>query len=384
MVLAETVRKKFKKLFNEEPLLVRSPGRVNLIGEHTDYNMGFVLPAAIDKAIYFAISPRSDGQCKLFAIDMNDYFEYQVASIEHQEKNWPNYLMGVVDQLNKAGKKITGFNCVFSGDIPLGAGLSSSAALEAGLAFSLNHIFNLGIDKLSLVKLAQKAENEFVGVNCGIMDQYINIFGAQQTVLKIDCRSLECEYHPFINDDLRIVLCNTMVTHSLASSEYNTRRSQCESGVKIMQKYNPEIKSLRDISLDLLHSHRANIDEVIFRRCKFVVEENERVTKSCEDLEKSDFDSFGQRMYESHRGLRDEYEVSCKELDFLAEEALYSDKVIGARMMGGGFGGCTINLVYKSMVKKFQRFIEEAYKKKYGRKPLVYVCKIEAGTHIIS
>ncbi|MCX6169789.1 MAG: galactokinase [Ignavibacteriales bacterium] len=380
----EIVRKKFKELFNEEPLLVRSPGRVNLIGEHTDYNSGFVLPAAIDKAIYFAITPRNDGECKLFAVDMNDGFDFSIDSLKFSEKLWPNYLMGVVDQLNKAGKKLTGFNCVFGGDIPLGAGLSSSAALEAGLAFSLNHIFNLGIDKLSLVKLAQKAENEFVGVNCGIMDQYINIFGAKQKVLKIDCRSLEYKYYPFMNNDLRIVLCNTMVTHSLASSEYNIRRSQCESGVNIIQKYNPEIKSLRDVSLDLLYSHKSNIDDIVFRRCKYVIEENDRVTKSCEDLEQNNFESFGQRMYESHRGLRDEYEVSCEELDFLAEEALYSDEVIGARMMGGGFGGCTINLVYKSMVKKFQLFMEKAYMKKYGKNPLIYVCKIGKGTHIIS
>jgi galactokinase len=384
MNITESVLNKFREFFNEYPLLVRSPGRVNLIGEHTDYNMGFVLPAAIDKAIYFAITPRNDETCSVFSLDMNDSIQYQVSSIKKQEKSWPNYLMGVVDQLNKRGHKIKGFNCVFGGDIPLGAGLSSSAALETGMAFALNHIFDLRIDKLSLVKLAQKAENEFVGVNCGIMDQYINIFGAEQKVLKIDCRSLEYEYHPFVNDDLRIVLCNTMVSHSLASSEYNTRRAQCERGVKILQHSNPDIKSLRDVSLELLFSNETDLDKVIFRRCKYVIEENERVTKACEDLEKNDFISFGKRMYQSHNGLSKEYEVSCEELDFLVDEASHHDSVPGSRMMGGGFGGCTINLVRKDFVESFKQSIEESYYNRYGKKPQVYVCKIEEGTHIIS
>lgn len=384
MNIAESVLKKFRELFNEDPLIVRSPGRVNLIGEHTDYNMGFVLPAAIDKAIYFAITPRSDNQCKLYAANMNDNYQFSVERPQFTEKQWPNYLMGVVDQLNKRGHKTKGFNCVFGGDIPLGAGLSSSAALGAGLVFALNHIFNFGIDKLSLVKISQKAENEFVGVNCGIMDQYINIFGIAQKVLKIDCRSLEYEYHPFVNDDLRIVLCNTLVTHSLASSEYNTRRAQCKRGVKILQHSNPDIKSLRDASLELLFSNEANLDKVTFRRCKYVIEENERVKKACEDLEKKDFTSFGKRMYQSHNGLNKEYEVSCEELDFLVKEASHNEGVLGGRMMGGGFGGCTINLVRKDFVESFKQSIEESYYNRYGKKPPVYICKIEEGTHIIS
>ncbi len=380
---AEIVRNKFIELFKEEPLLVRSPGRVNLIGEHTDYNMGFVLPAAIDKAIYFAISPRSDGVCKLFAVDMNDSYEFSVSELKKSGKQWPEYLIGVLDQLKKLGKNIEGFNCVFGGDIPLGAGLSSSAALEAGLAFSLNHLFNLGIDKLSLVKLAQKSENEFVGVNCGIMDQYINIFGAAKKVLKIDCRSLEYEYHPFTNDDLRIVLCNTMVTHSLASSEYNTRRAQCEAGVKILQQKYPSIKSLRDASMQALDESKADMDVVTYKRCKYVIEENERVTTACADLEKNDFVSFGCRMYQSHNGLSREYEVSCKELDFLVEQTENMDSVLGSRMMGGGFGGCTINLVKNDFVGEFKNRIQSSYKEKFGKDPLVYICKIEEGTHII-
>jgi galactokinase len=379
-MILQKVKEKFIGLYNEEPILFRSPGRVNLIGEHTDYNMGFVLPAAIDKAIYFAITPRSDESCKLFAVDMNDYYECQVSNVKHQERSWINYLLGIIDQLQKAGHKIKGFNCVFGGDIPLGAGLSSSAALEAGLAFALNHIFDLGIDKLSLVKLAQKSENEFVGVKCGIMDQFINIFGEAKKVLKIDCRTLEYEYYPFVNGDLRIVLCNTMVSHSLASSEYNTRRMQCESGVKILQQAAPSVKSLRDASIDLLYENKSKFDDIIYRRCKYVIEEIERVNKACEDLEKNDFDSFGKRMYLTHEGLSKEYEVSCKELDFLVEQTFNDDSVLGARMMGGGFGGCTINLVKKDFVNDFQNKIEKVYQNEYKKKPLVYICNIEQGT----
>jgi len=384
MYYIEQVQKKFKKLFNETPIIVRSPGRVNLIGEHTDYNMGFVLPAAIDKSIYFVISPRTDDTCKVFAIDMNDNCEFLISDLRFSKKGWPNYLMGVVDQLNKAGYKIKGFNCVFGGDIPIGAGLSSSAALEAGLAFSLNHIYNLKIDKLSIVKLLQKAENEFVGVKCGIMDQYINIFGAAKKVLKIDCRSLEYEYYPFVNDDLRIVLCNTMVSHSLASSEYNTRRVQCENGVKILQQVNPQIKNLRDVPPEMLLKYKSKFDDVIFRRCKYVVEEIERVAKACEDLKGNNFISFGKRMNETHNGLSKDYEVSCNELDFFVEEASHHSYVLGARMMGGGFGGCTINLVQKDFVEEFSHSIEEAYQKKFDRKPEIYICRIEEGTHIIN
>ncbi len=227
MNFAEAVKIKFKELYNGEPVIVRSPGRANLIGEHTDYNLGFVLPCAIDKAIYFAVAPRKDTMCRLYALNMNESFETSIDELRKSKKGWPNYLMGVLDQLNKSGYSFSGFNCVFGGDIPVGAGLSSSAALEAGLAFTLNHIFDLGIDKLSLVKIAQKAENEFVGVQCGIMDQFINIFGESGAVLRLDCRSLEYQYFPFEFDDVAIVLFNSNVSHSLASSQYNQRRTEC-------------------------------------------------------------------------------------------------------------------------------------------------------------
>lgn len=383
MDIRESVLKKFKELFNEDLLLVRSPGRVNLIGEHTDYNMGFVLPAAIDKAIYFAIAPRNDNYCKLFAVDMNDSFEFTINELHKSEKRWPNYLMGVVDQLNKRGYKIRGFNCVFGGDIPIGAGLSSSAALEAGLAFALNHIFNLGIDKLRLVKLSQKAENEFVGVNCGIMDQYINIFGESGNALRIDCRSLEYEYFPFDYKNISIVLFNTNVSHSLALSEYNQRRRECSEGVEIIKKEFPQIQSLRDVSIDLIIGCKNKLNPVIYQRCKYVIEENSRLLNACYALKVHDLKTFGSLMYQTHEGLSKDYEVSCKELDFLVELTKDNPKVYGSRMMGGGFGGCTINLIENNAIETVCKTITKMYKQKFDVEAKTYVTKISGGTSIV-
>lgn len=391
MELVEKIVKEFKNYFTETPLLVRSPGRVNLIGEHTDYNEGFVLPAAIDKAIYFAITPRDDDKLFIHASDLNDYVEYKVSSIKypetkiaHQHKNWANYLFGVIDQLQKLGHNVKGFNCVFGGDIPIGAGLSSSAAIEAGLAFLLNHIFDFQIEKIGLVKLSQRAENEFVGVKCGIMDQFINIFGAAKKVLKIDCQSLTYQYHPFESDELRIVLCNTLVSHLLASSEYNLRRTQCEEGVKVLQQYYSHVRSLRDVDWDIFKIYELEYSPKVWDRCKYVYQENERLLCGCEDLDKNDFESFGQRMYQSHEGLRDLYEVSCPELNFLVDLASKQKGVLGARMMGGGFGGCTINLVLNSHLEEFKSNIEDQYQMWFAKRPQIYVCKIEDGTHIVS
>jgi len=298
--MIEKISSKFIKLFNKKPVIVCSPGRVNLIGEHTDYNEGFVLPAAIDKAIFFGIALREDKKCRLFAEDLNDAYEFELTEVKKASKHWANYLLGVVDQIQKRGLDIKGFDCVFGGDIPIGAGLSSSAAIEAGLAFALNNIFDLNIDKLDLVKMAQKAEHEFAGVRCGIMDQFINIFGKADKVLKLDCRSLQFEYYPFEMQDIKIVLLDTHVKHSLASGEYNIRRSQCEKGVSILQKYNSDIKSLRDVTLDFLNEHKVEFDPVVYRRCSYVIKENERLLKGCEDLKKNDLVSFGKRMYQSH------------------------------------------------------------------------------------
>jgi galactokinase len=384
MSIPEFVEKKFYKLFYEEPIIVCSPGRVNLIGEHTDYNMGYVLPGAIDKAIYFAVSSRNDNLCRLFALDMNDSFDFRITDLEFSEKGWPNYLMGVVDQLQKKGYVLKGFNCVFGGDIPIGAGLSSSAAIEAGLAFALDHIFKLGMEKLEMVKLAQKAENEFVGVKCGIMDQYINIFGKTGNVLRVDCRSLEYEYFPFDFKNVSIVLFDTNVSHSLASSEYNQRRKECSDGVSIIGKQFPGIESLRDVSLDLLHEFKAKLDPVVFRRCKYAIEENNRLLQACTALNNKDLNKFGSLMYQTHEGLSKDYEVSCKELDYLVELLKGNPKVYGSRMMGGGFGGCTINLIEKDSIEEITKYVSINYKKKFDIDSKTYVTKINNGTSIIS
>ena len=377
------IQSRFKALFQDEPLLVRSPGRVNLIGEHTEYNEGFVLPAAVDKAIIFAVAPTKGSVGTLHAFDLGQSHEFEVSRPVRSDKSWPNYLMGVVDQLGKAGAKIGGFACVFGGDIPIGSGMSSSAAIEAGLAFALNRIFGLGLDPLALVKLAQKAENEFVGVRCGIMDLFINIFGRPRSVLKLDCRSLDHQYFPFERADLRIVLCDTLVKRELAATEYNVRRSQCEAGVKLLSKHVPGIRSLRDVPAELLEAHRFEFDPVIYKRCDYVVRENSRVEAACSDLNKGDLAAFGRRMNGSHDGLRDDYQVSCRELDVLVEAAGEVPGVLGARMMGAGFGGCTINLVEESAVGALQERTARSYKDMFGREPKVYISSLRSGTDII-
>jgi galactokinase len=374
---------KFRQLFNEQPLLVRSPGRVNLIGEHTDYNMGFVLPAAIEKSIYFAIGARTDGTSHLFSLDMNDSHIFSEKELHHSEKGWPNYLLGVVQQLRMAGHLVPGFNCVFGGNIPIGAGLASSAALEAGLVFALNRLFELNIDDLTLAKLTQKAENEFVGVQCGIMDQYINIFGREEHVLQLDCRSLQHQYFQF-SGDVSIVLFDTCVSHSLASSEYNRRRVECSEGVRIIQKLFPDVTHLRDVTSQMLAECKSRLPELIFRRCKYVIEENQRVLDACQALEAQDLKTFGGYMMQSHEGLSHEYEVSCRELDFLVEVVKDVPAVYGSRMMGGGFGGCTINLVENNAVQEVTKMVAEKYKEGCKIDLKTYITSISSGTCILA
>lgn len=365
---------------NRNRVIVRSPGRVNLIGEHTDYNEGFVLPAAIDKVIDLVITPRTDGWCHLYAVDLRERYDCRMGVFQKSAQGWPNYLLGVIDQFKKAGHEIGGCDVAFGGNIPIGAGLSSSAAIEAGFAFGLNELFEFKIDRVELVKLAQKAENSFVGVQCGIMDQFINIFGEERKVLRLDCRSLEYEYVPFERDDIWIVLCDTQVRRALATSDYNVRRGECEQGMSVLRKYDSRLESLRDVSLDLLRSHRKELGPVLSRRCEYVVRENARVLQACEDLKRNDIHSFGQRMYESHKGLRNDYEVSSEELDVLVELASKIDGVFGARMMGAGFGGCTINLVEKSHVERFSEIIQKRYHERTGRDIKVYSTSIQSGT----
>lgn len=384
MNLVESVDIAFQERFKEQPALIRSPGRVNLIGEHTDYNMGYVLPAAIDKSICIAITPNDNRHCRIYALDMQDEYEFSLHDLQFTKKGWPNYLMGVVDQFIRARYDINGFDCVFGGDIPIGAGMSSSAAIGAGLAFALNAIFKLQIDDLSLVKLAQRAENEFVGVRCGIMDQYINIFGKQDNVLRIDCRSLEYEYYPVAFHNVALVLFDTQVSHSLASSEYNRRREECNEGVAILKNKFPHAHHLRDVSIDMLHACEGTMNPTVYQRCKYVVEENNRVLRACAELKKGNLKAFGAHMFRTHEGLRDEYEVSCKELDYLVELVKDDPRVYGSRMMGGGFGGCTINLIENSSINAISEKVMEEYKNRFGIEAKSYSTKISGGTNMVT
>lgn len=382
--LFKKIKNEFEIRFGKGFILVESPGRVNLIGEHTDYNEGFVLPAAIDKAIIFAIASNGTKQIRLHALDMEESFNADLANnLVKSGRGWPDYLLGVADQLQKAGYKMEGFDCVFGGNVPIGAGLSSSAALEGGILFGLNHLFDLGISTVEMAKIAQQAENQFVGVQCGIMDQFVSMNGKEGHALKLDCRSLKYEQYPFQQKDVRIVLCDTQIRRELADSEYNIRREQCEQGVKKLQQFDNDIISLRDVSLELLEQHKSQLDPVVYRRCRYVIEENERVLGACNDLQNRDLKSFGQRMYDSHKGLRDDYEVSCQELDLLVKKARQFDGVLGARMMGGGFGGCTINLVKEEKVEEFTNVIQRAYRNQIGSKLNVYLTRVSGGTHII-
>ena len=381
---AIAVEEKFKKLYSEQPLIIRSPGRINLIGEHTDYNMGYVLPGAIDKAIYFAIAPRDDSRSQLYAADMHEGYEFSLHDIQKSEKRWPDYLSGVVDQLKKAGYDFNGFNCVFGGDIPIGAGLSSSAAVEAGLAFALDHIFDLKMDKLTLVTLAQKAENEFVGVQCGIMDQFINMFGMEDKVLRLDCQSLAFESFPFQFDDVAIILFNSNVSHTLASSEYNKRKRECSEGVKLLQQNFPRVKGLRDVTLQMLGEAAPMLGPTLLRRCRYVVEENVRLLQVCESLNAGNLTEVGDAMYRTHEGLSRDYEVSCAELDSLVSIVKGVPGVYGARMMGGGFGGCTINLVAKDNVADVETLVKIQYKNKFNREADMYVMSLSEGTNVVT
>jgi galactokinase len=378
------VKAVFAKSFDAEPIIVRSPGRVNLIGEHTDYNMGYVLPAAINKAAYVAISKRDDQEIHLVAADLDETYQTNLADLNYSDKGWPNYVICVVDQILKLNKKLGGFNAVISGDVPLGAGMSSSAALECATAFALNHIFDLSLDRMDIVKLAQKAENEFVGVNCGIMDQFASVFGKKGHVVKLDCRSLEYEYVPFDLKGIKIVLFDSMVKHSLASSEYNVRVSQCSEGVSIISKKYAGVKTLRDATIEMVEECLKNESRDVYDRCKYVVEENNRLIAACKDLNNGNIEAFGQKMYETHAGLSQLYEVSCPELDFIVKCTKEENDILGARMMGGGFGGCVISLVKEDDLDGIVKRIKEAYYTKMGVGMNVYITQIEEGTQILA
>jgi galactokinase len=326
------------------------------------------LPAAIDKEIVFAIAPSPDSRSRLYALNFNAEYIFDIANLEPADKphRWANYLLGVVQQLQGLGREIPPFNCVFGGNVPSGAGMSSSAAIECGLATALNGVFGLEIDLRTLAKAAQKAENDFVGIKCGIMDQFASIFGQADRAIRLDCRSLAYSYFPLVLGDHELLLCDSGVRHSLGTSEYNTRRQQCEAGVKLLQKYYPNVTSLRDVTDEMLREHATEFDPVILRRCAYVVAENQRVADTCHYLAQGDFAQVGQLLYGSHRGLSLDYEVSCPELDILVELAKTEPGIAGGRMMGGGFGGCTLNLIRSDAVEGFVQRAGLAYKQKTG------------------
>ena len=378
------VQKVFIDIYGQPGLLVRSPARINLIGEHTDYNGGYVLPAAINKETYFAVAKNDTRTCSIHSVNFQETVTFDLDNIQPSDKSWANYIIGAVEQVQKHGYPVQGFNGVFGGNIPIGAGLSSSASVECGLIYSINELFSLGIDPIDIIKMGQKAENEFVGVQCGIMDQFINVMGRKDHALRLDCRSLEYYYFPLKLDNYCMVLCNSLVSHSLASSAYNTRKEECIRGVQIIKAHYPEVGSLRDVTLAMLRHLLPELGEAVFNRCKFVIEENSRVLHSCDQLQKGDIAGFGQNLYGSHYGLALEYSVSCPELDFLVGFTIDKPQVAGARMMGGGFGGCTINFVEKAYKEEFIQAISEAYYKRYEINAEIYEVEPAAGCSKLS
>jgi galactokinase len=382
---AERIYEAFIGRFNSDPTIkVKAPGRINLIGEHTDYNDGFVLPAAIDKAIYFCLSKREDNKVVLYSVDLKDELNIDLESLVKTDKSWANFLIGVLKEMIDSGSKIDfGFNLAFGGDVPLGAGLSSSAAVESGLGFALNELYSLNLSRLELALIAQKAEHNFAGVRCGIMDMYASLMGKSGQVIKLDCQNLTHEYLPFQYDDVSIVLFNTRVSHNLAESEYNKRRSECEAGLKLLQNYHPDIKSFRDVDIEILEKHKEAFLPKIYDRCLYVISEECRMKKATIALSNSDLQSFGQLMFETHDGLKNKYEVSCEELDFLVDLAAQDSNILGARMMGGGFGGCTINIIKNDAVNEIAANFKEKYLEKYGTELEEIQVKIMDGCSII-
>lgn len=362
---------------------IESPGRINLIGEHTDYNNGFVMPTAIDKKIYFKLSANnSDSLCRIYSETYNSSFEFSLQKIERSENAWENYILGVVKEIHKLGKTLSGFDCVLKSELPIGAGISSSAALECGLASGLNELFDLQLSKLDIIKLSQRAEHNFVGSNCGIMDQYASVMSKKDHLILLDCESLDAEYIPTNFKNYKILLLNTNVSHSLADSEYNNRRKECEEGVRIIAEASPQVKSLRDVDEQMLKSHRDELPSKIYDRCNYVIEENDRVLKAAEAIKDGDLGKFGNLMYASHEGLQQKYEVSCRELDFLVDLSREKEFIHGSRMMGGGFGGCTINIIETEKIDDFIREADEAYFKEFGIHPEPIIVEAGAGTII--
>ncbi len=384
MIDNNILKEKFASFFGEgTPRLFTAPGRINIIGEHTDYNGGFVLPGAVDKAITMAIVPNGTPFVNLVSIDHDDaHLFFRIGGPQPKEQ-WASYFYGVIEEMRKRGATVGGFNAVFGGDVPLGAGMSSSAALESCIGTALNALFDLHFTKEELAKIGQMTEHNYIGVRCGIMDQFASIFGQKGHVVRLDCRSLEYQLVPFNPKGVEIVLIDTMVKHLLASSEYNVRRAQCEEGVAVIKKYLPNVELLRDVTMEELEAHRAEMDPMSFRRCAFVINENKRLMDACAAMEKGDFAEVGKLVYATHEGLSKEYGVSCPELDFIVNIAHEHEAVLGARMMGGGFGGCVIALVKKEGVADYIADVKKRYQVEFDKDPRVIEVEISDGAREI-
>ncbi len=377
--LIKAVKEKFIETFETDPLLIFSPGRINIIGEHVDYNGGFVFPAAVDKGIAAAIQKSDNGCSTAIALDLNSTVEFELDKLKpSKEGSWENYVFGVVAEIQNRNKVVGDFNIIFKGNIPGGAGMSSSAALENSVVFGLNELFNLGLTKTEMILISQKAEHNYVGVNCGIMDQYASMFGIKNNALLLDCRTIESKAYEIDFKEHQLILINTNVKHSLSDSAYNDRRSACESIAKLLG-----VATLREASEEDLENIIDKVTPENYQKALFVVQEIARTQKAAKAIEDNDLEKLGALIYASHNGLQHQYKVSCNELDFLVDQAKKTKSVLGARMMGGGFGGCTINLIEKNKANAFAESAAKAYKNKFDKECSVYFIELAEGTHIV-
>ena len=379
-ILIKQVKEEFVNTFKIDPILIFSPGRINIIGEHTDYNGGYVFPAAVNKGIAAAMQKSNTNVSTAYAIDKDSKIEFELDNLKpSKEGNWENYVFGVIAEIQNKNKTIGNFNIAFKGNIPGGAGMSSSAALENSVVFGLNELFSLGLTKTEMILISQKAEHNYVGVKCGIMDQYASMFGVKNNALLLDCRTIESKPYEIDFKDHQLMLINTNVKHTLSDSAYNDRRSACESIAELL-----DIETLREASEKDLEKIIDKVTPENYQKALYVIQEIDRTEKAAKAIEENDLETLGALIYGSHNGLQHQYKVSCDELDFLVNQAKKNKNVLGARMMGGGFGGCTINLIKKDEAKKFAESASKAYKNKFDKDCSVYFVELSEGTHLVN